>query len=138
MKKYVFIVFVFPFLIFTCKTQHRMIEQPVKEISKVDNIDVPNALPYTIDSVFVKGDLLHIIVSYKAQKAADFDLKWNGLWLKSFPPKTSMVLVPTNFAEGKKEFKQTCIFDLENLKSSRPFYLQIKGYANSIFLDKED
>lgn len=115
-----------------------MIEQPVKSITKVEHVEPESKLPYTIDSVYVKDDLLYIMLTYMAQKPCEFNLHWNGMWLKTFPPKTTMVLFPVNLVEGKKTFKQTCVFDLKDLNASQPFYLQIRGYAKSLFLGNKE
>ncbi|MCX7697699.1 MAG: hypothetical protein N2Z72_08430 [Bacteroidales bacterium] len=137
MKNY--ILFIMLIVLFSCKVKVKKIEQPTKDILRENTFTSSSSETlFKIDTVYEKNELLYVVFSYHAKEAAEFDLVWNSMWIKTYPPKTTFEPYMKNYTPGKKAFKHYCAFSLDNFNSSRPFYLNIKGYPHSIFLDKLD
>lgn len=123
------------FIPFSCKVKVKKVEQPMKSIVRDENYSSPAEVNFKIDTVYEKNELLYLVLTYQARQQAEFDLDWNGMWIKTFPPKTTFEPVMKNYVPGKKSFHHLCVFNLDNFKGSRPFYLNIHGYKQAIFLD---
>lgn len=97
-------------------------------------------VPYTIDTVWVENMNLHADISYSGEKTdVEFSLVFNGMWLKSMPPKANLNII-SNVAstEGKKMVKQHLVFDLNPMAKGNPvFEVYVKGYKQGFRIGEE-
>ena len=95
---------------------------------------------YAIDTAWVNDLTLHAIVSYIGEDGdVEFNLVFNGMWLKSYPPKAYLAIIPSNtVATGNKKVKHHLIFDLTPLSTGNPvFEVHIIGYEQGFMIGKE-
>ncbi len=146
MKPYIpaITVICFGIVLFSCKG-HKLTERTQnKQMITVDKGDpaseMLSALSFEIDTAWVSGQLLYVDVLYRGDKGqVDFNMTWNGAWLKSYPPKATVVIkaIPTS-TEGKRMVKHHLCFDLEALtKSNQVFYLTLKDYPLNFKIESE-
>ncbi|MDX9932810.1 MAG: hypothetical protein AB7V36_14485 [Bacteroidales bacterium] len=97
-------------------------------------------LPYTIDTVWVDGLTLHTILTYTGEKTdVSFVMAFNGAWLKSYPPKAYLNILPSVAAtEGKKQVKHHLVYDLTPLSSGNPYFeVYVTGYKQGFRIGGE-
>ncbi|KAF5032822.1 hypothetical protein DSECCO2_613140 [anaerobic digester metagenome] len=131
--------------LFSCKC-HKMIEkqQDIKQVQVIKTLPgetiAPKTLPFTIDTVWVEGLTLHTMITYTGEKTdVDFAMVFNGAWLKSYPPKAYLNIVPTvATTEGKKLVKYHLVFDLTPLSSGNPYFeVYVTGYKQGFRIGGE-
>lgn len=97
-------------------------------------------IPFTIDTVWVENLTLHTLITYTGEKTdVEFSMVFNGAWLKSYPPKAYLNIVPgVATAEGKKQVKHHLIFDLKPLSDGNPFFeVYVTGYKQGFRIGGE-
>ncbi|MPN38555.1 hypothetical protein SDC9_186079 [bioreactor metagenome] len=131
--------------IYSCKC-NKMVEktqpdQAVKVIKAGPGEEtIAAVIPYTVDTVWVENLSLHADISYTGEKTdVEFSLVFNGMWLKSMPPKANLVIVSdVASAQGKKTVKQHLVFDLTPLASGNTvFEVYVKGYKQGLRIGEE-
>jgi hypothetical protein len=77
-------------------------------------VEPENNAPFTVKSVKVKGDILNIEVEYSGGcEKHEFDLFFNGIYMKSMPPKAGLILVHKNNDDNCRQLiTETLKFDL--------------------------
>ena len=83
-------------------------------------------------SAFVKGDILTATIEYFGCEDDEFDLVFNKMWLKSFPPKANLFLKKTEGKCNKKgNFKKTYKFNLKPIRnsSSKEELIKVVNYS---------
>lgn len=131
--------------LFSCKC-NKMVEkqQDIKQVQVIktfpDETVVAETLPFAIDTVWVEGLTLHTMITYTGEKTdIGFSMVFNGAWLKSYPPKAYLNIVPTSAStEGKKQVKHHLIFDLTPLSSGNPYFeVYVTGYKQGFRIGGE-
>lgn len=129
----------------SCKC-NKMVEkqQDIKQVQVIKTAPGEKAevetLPFTIDTVWVEGFTLHTMITYTGEKTdIGFSMVFNGAWLKSYPPKAYLNIVPTAAStEGKKQVKHHLIFDLTPLSSGNPYFeVYVTGYKQGFRIGGE-
>lgn len=96
--------------------------EQAEQVKKVA-LDMHYQLPkengaFEINSASIEGDLLTLEVSYSGGcKEHSFTATFNGIYLKSMPPKASIFIAhETNGDACRKIVTETLVFDLTNMK----------------------
>ncbi|MFN3167508.1 MAG: hypothetical protein ACE37H_10640 [Phycisphaeraceae bacterium] len=98
----------------------------ITEAEPGKDVDDIKSDPFKMSQATIEGDVLKIKVSYSggAQKHA-FELYWNGLIAKSFPPQTTLVLKhDANGDNAEALITDTLEFDLSAI--NKPMIITIK------------
>jgi len=131
--------------IYSCKC-NKMVEksQPVQAVKIIKSgpgeETIAAVVPYTIDTVWVENTTLFADITFTGDKPdVEFNLVFNGAWLKSMPPKANLNII-SNVAstDGKKIVKQHLAFDLTPLAKGNPvFEVYVKGYKRGFRIGEE-
>lgn len=121
----------------SCKTRQKIERNQEKRaaITRTEPGSEPSITPsFTIDSAWVDQTDLHVMISYAGgRKVPQFNLVWNGGWLKSMPPK-AMVFIEATPADlgGSKPCLHHLVFDIKALQGSNStFILLLRDYSQS-------
>ncbi len=82
--------------------------------------------------VKIKGDKMEVKIKYLGCENDDFDLIFNKMWLKSFPPKANLFLVRKNGqCKNKAIHTKSYIYNLTNMRnnSSGEVYIKVMNYT---------
>ena len=93
--------------------------EPTKKAIIAPDADLMNTgAYYTVDTIFIKGDTLSVLINYSGGcKDHSFELYTNGNYAKSLPPQLSLCLRHTNNGDGcRKLIMQELKFNINNLK----------------------
>ena len=71
---------------------------------------------YEITGHTLKGDMLKLNISYKGCKNDTFELKANGMYLKTNPPKLPLALSHTSSGDCDMSLNKTLSFDVSKAK----------------------
>lgn len=74
-------------------TKKLAIEKPICKPLQLVKTDTPSTLDYSIDSCYLDQSCLHFVVSYLGCATDTFNLQWNGIMMKSYPPQLHLKLV---------------------------------------------
>jgi len=131
--------------LYSCKC-NKMIEktQEVKQVQVLktnpDEKMAAETMPFTIDTVWIENLMLHTLITYTGEKTdVAFSMVFNGAWLKSYPPKAYLNIIPGVAAtEGKKQVKHHLIFDLKPLSDANPYFeVYVTGYKQGFRIGGE-
>lgn len=124
-------------LFFSCKSGQEMNKS--REIRPMlKNAEAADYQPfYTVDSASINGNELIATIVFKGEKEIpEFDLVWNGMLMKSLPPKAAVVIVAKDGKQpqGKKMVKLTLKFQLSEFEKSSYTETEIllKGYPKAL------
>ena len=127
----------------SCKCQKdKTLSQEVRKMKTVEAEfgKKPESISFTVDTVWVENLLLHADITYTGgQTDLEFDLVFDGAWLRSFPPKANMNIVsnPTS-VKGSTKIKHHLVFDLSPLTGNQPFEVIVNGYEKNFRIGKLD
>lgn len=109
-----------------------------KEITKtqekramVKNTEAADITPfYTISAASINGNMLNVTITFTGEKnIPEFDLVWNGMLMKSLPPKAAVSIVPKgDNPQGTKKVTLTLSFQLTDFEKN--------GYDETVILLK--
>jgi hypothetical protein len=105
-------------LIWSCNGKKKGTKTPKPEIKSVVTesgfVEPENNASFTVKSIKVKGDILNIEVEYSGGcQKHEFELFFNGMYMKSMPPKAGLILVHKNNGDNCRELiTETLKFDL--------------------------
>jgi len=127
----------------SCKSQKdKTVSQEVRKLKIVEaEFGVkPKSISFTVDSVWVKDLLLYADITYTGGKTdLEFDLVFDGSWLKTYPPKANVNIVSTPATvSGSATIKHHLVFDLSPLSGNQPFEVIINGYEKNFRIGKMD
>ena len=100
-----------------------MSKDPQKETAKPVNKDPEFIQPehnaaFNIEQLWVKGDILSVVVNYSGGCAGHrFDAWFNGNFMKSLPPKANIFITHDNNNDAcRSNVTDTLEFDLKNVR----------------------
>lgn len=141
MKSCMFFSVLLLLMSFSCKTQISIEQKPRQIIQLNTAIDDSNANTFTIRSASIDGNTLTLLIETKgSSNLHEFDLLWDGSWMKSLPPK--VVLVPVHKTTDKKQNKLVVVkaqFLLDSI-AARGYdrvVIIIKGYTEQLMWEKQ-
>ncbi|MFN3916225.1 MAG: hypothetical protein ACK4K0_00670 [Flavobacteriales bacterium] len=106
----------------SCNCKKKGTKTPKPEIKSTITesgfIEPKENAPFVVKSVKVKGDILTIEVEYSGGcQKHEFDLFFNGIYMKSMPPKAGLILVHKNNGDNCRELiTETLKFDLTSTR----------------------
>lgn len=138
MKKIIYLTVVIAVTFIQCKNPVQ-ITQEQRETININSFVSEVAEPdFTVKSAALNGDVLTLVVEFKGNKCGnEFDLLWDGAFMKSLPPKAMLYPVHKATEEsGSKTVEMTLLFGLDALKEKSAGYseivIMIKGYTESL------
>jgi len=111
----------------------------IKEISIDKELKSSKSSDYIIENVTLTDSIIHILVRYpRSMASSDFDLIFNGSYLKSLPPQANLLLKHNvGKGKGKKPTSKELLFNISKLKYPRQksVLLKIKSYPEKILYE---
>jgi hypothetical protein len=138
MKKIIFLIVVLVITSVQCKTTVQITQEQRQTINTNSFVSEMAEPDFAIKSAVLNGDVLTLIVEFKGNKCGnEFDLLWDGSFMKSLPPKVMLVPVHKAAEEGgSKTVEMTLLFGLDALKEKSAGYseiiITIRGYTESL------
>lgn len=118
-------------------SSEELMEMKSVVINKELNLDVND--PFEILDAKISGETLSITVQYSGGcEKHEFDLFGNGIYMKSLPPQTSVILVhKANNDKCRSLIEKVIEFDVSNLKygKSGPVMINLQNYDKKIQYD---
>lgn len=126
----------------SCKTQKPVTEtndKDVKEVIVDDSYSQPEDMASVdISKVEINGDILSITVSYSGGcEEHDFKLYFNGMYMKSLPPKITLMLYHDNKGDSCRSIvEKTLKFDIKGVrekgKTTGEIMVKVSGMENVV------
>ncbi len=138
MKKIIYLTIVTAIIFIQCKNPIQITQEQRQTIninSFVSEVAEPD---FTVKSAVLNGDVLTLVVEFKGSKYGnEFDLLWDGAFMKSLPPKVMLYPVHKTTEEGgSKSVEMTLLFGLDVLREKSAGYseivIMIKGFSESL------
>ena len=129
-------------MVMSCKTQKPATQTNDKDVMEVtvdDSYSQPEDMASVdISKVEITGDILSINVSYSGGCAEhEFKLYFNGMYMKSLPPKVNLMLFHDNKGDSCRSIvEKTLKFDLKNIrekgKTTGEIMVKVSGMENAL------
>ena len=111
----------------------------IKEIRIDKELKSSESPDYIIENVTLTDSIIHILVRYPGSRvSSDFDLIFNGSYLKSLPPQANLLLKHNvGKGKGKKLASKELLFNISILKYPRQksVLLKIKSFPDKILYE---
>lgn len=127
----------------TCKKKNNSDAEKTTKVEKVNPvkkvvidrsmIPIPPIDDLKITKVDIAGSFLTITFSFSGTANDDFDLVFNGMYMKSLPPQATIRLKQIKKSEKQTTQTKTMIFDVEPMKSNgTELHLKLDGFPDKI------
>ncbi|PLW95048.1 MAG: hypothetical protein C0592_00890 [Marinilabiliales bacterium] len=122
--------------IVSCKSTSTVLKiQEQSDIEVIKSFGEPvmdSTLEFTIDSASLNDNILFVQIMYTGEESdISFKLKWNGMLLKTYPPKAIIYLEPViGEIKGKSPVIHQLYFDMSPM-------LPMEGYDEVIIMLKD-
>lgn len=133
--------FLIAIAIVSCKSKSTVIKtQDKAKIEIIKSFGEPvidTTLKFIIDSASLQNNILFVQVMYTGEESDIlFKLVWNGMWLKTYPPKAIVYLEPVvGVIKGKKPVIHKLYFDMSPMlpmESHDKVIIQLRDYPGII------
>lgn len=125
-----FIIILAATMLVSCKSGKEIIKTQENR-QMVKNTQSADIQPfYTVNSASITGNVLTASITFTGNKEIpEFDLVWNGMLMKSLPPKAAVVIVPKGKQpQGKNKVTLTLSFQLTDFEKN--------GYDETVIMLK--
>jgi hypothetical protein len=139
MKNKIFVSLILLLLFVACRTKQEVSKTSqlqVKELIVDKEFHPIEAENFSIYSASIDGDILTLSVNYHGGKAFhEFELLFNGIYMKSMPPQVNLFLKHSHTPENcEKLISETVHFDLKNLRLGEKgtVIIRLAGYTERL------
>ncbi len=115
------------------KTKSEMVNPVKKVVIDQSMTPIPSIDDLNITKVDISSNLLTIIFTFLGTKEDDFDLVFNGMYMKSLPPQATVRLKQIKKTGKIDTQTKTMVFDVEPMKSNgTELHIKLDGYKEKI------